>query len=121
MIKELAKLLTEFSVVNHTCCFLHVVNLVAKSLIRQFNIPKKAGDQELSDDDHELYEVAKNVNLEATATAAHDNEQGDDDEGENDNTEGWIDEQDELTAKEHQQLLASTRPFKLALAKVSPQ
>ena len=56
----------------------------------------------------ELYEVAKNVDLEATATAACDNEKGDNDEGEDDNTEGWIDKQDELTAKEHQQLLAST-------------
>ena len=60
----------------------------SKILNLTIDIPKKAGDQELSDDDHKLYKVAENVDLEATATAAHDNEQGDNDESEDDNIEG---------------------------------
>jgi hypothetical protein len=41
MITELAKILPSFSEVGHTQCFLHIVNLVAKSIIRQFDIQKK--------------------------------------------------------------------------------
>ena len=109
----------EFSVVNHTCCFLHIINLVAKSLIRQFDVPKKIPNEQPDDADHELYDVAENLDFEETkATATHGNEQEEDD-NDNDNIEGWVDEQDKLTAEEHEQLHASTRPFKLALAKVS--
>ncbi|KAF8156433.1 hypothetical protein BJ912DRAFT_831093, partial [Pholiota molesta] len=36
----IAKLPPEFSAVNQTLCFLHVVNLTAHSLVRQFNVPK---------------------------------------------------------------------------------
>jgi len=35
---------------THTWCFLHTVNLVAKSLIREFNVKKKDTDKALADD-----------------------------------------------------------------------
>ncbi|KAF8961228.1 hypothetical protein BDZ97DRAFT_1599153, partial [Flammula alnicola] len=37
MISELEDLLPEFSAANHTCCFLHVNNLVARTLVKQFD------------------------------------------------------------------------------------
>jgi hypothetical protein len=41
MIKELANLLEDFSrAANQTSCFLHILNLVVKSIIKQFDLPK---------------------------------------------------------------------------------
>ncbi|KAF9543542.1 hypothetical protein CPC08DRAFT_649847, partial [Agrocybe pediades] len=40
MIEELDELLPGFSSTNHVRCFLHVNNLVARTLVRQFDIPK---------------------------------------------------------------------------------
>jgi len=40
MVAELEDLVPGFSRVNHTRCFLHVNNLVARTLVRQFDIPK---------------------------------------------------------------------------------
>ncbi|KAF8961706.1 hypothetical protein BDZ97DRAFT_1611099, partial [Flammula alnicola] len=37
MISELEILLPDFSAVNHTRCFLHVNNLVARTLVKQFD------------------------------------------------------------------------------------
>ncbi|KIK76677.1 hypothetical protein PAXRUDRAFT_169130, partial [Paxillus rubicundulus Ve08.2h10] len=43
MIRELEDMVPSFSSsASHTRCFLHVVNLVAKSLIRQFDVTKDA-------------------------------------------------------------------------------
>jgi hypothetical protein len=120
MIKKLVKLLTGFSVINHMHCFLHVVNLVAKSLIQQFDLPKKIRNEQLGDADRELYDVTENLVLDKTkATAAHGDKQGEDEESDDDDLEGWIDKQEELMAKERKQLHVSTRPFKLTLANVS--
>ncbi|KAA1479953.1 hypothetical protein DENSPDRAFT_744231, partial [Dentipellis sp. KUC8613] len=49
MIDELADIVDEFpGPVARTRCFAHVVNLVAKSLLRQFDVPKTKADAELS-------------------------------------------------------------------------
>jgi hypothetical protein len=65
MVSELAKKVPNFSVVNHTRCFLHIVNLCAKSIIKQFDIPKKKEDEHLDDTAKELH----NLNMSA---ADHD-------------------------------------------------
>jgi len=41
MIEQLAKILSDFSKVNHTWCFLHIMNLCTKSIIRQFDVQKR--------------------------------------------------------------------------------
>ncbi|KAG1747816.1 uncharacterized protein EDB91DRAFT_1048098, partial [Suillus paluster] len=42
MTAELADLVAHFGGESAwTCCFLHVVNLIAKSLIKEFDLPKK--------------------------------------------------------------------------------
>ncbi|KAF8238492.1 hypothetical protein L208DRAFT_1241639 [Tricholoma matsutake] len=41
IIAELAKILPSFSKVRQTQCFLHIVNLIEKLVIRQFDIQKK--------------------------------------------------------------------------------
>jgi hypothetical protein len=49
MIAELAEILPNFYDIAHTQCFLHVVNLVAKSVIKQFDIPKRQDNDHLDE------------------------------------------------------------------------
>jgi hypothetical protein len=46
MIEELQDLVAALpGEAGQTCCFTHIINLIAKSVIKQFDIPKKAGDE----------------------------------------------------------------------------
>lgn len=45
MVKHLATLVENFpGAANQTRCFTHILNLVAKSILRQFDVAKKAAD-----------------------------------------------------------------------------
>lgn len=66
---------------NHTCCFLHTINLVAKSLLWEFNTPKKGNDED------ELDELTKNINLKELQTWEDPNKGPENDN----NDDGWID------------------------------
>lgn len=74
MISKLAKILPDFSQVNHTRCFLHIVNLCTKSIIKQFDILKKKEDEHLDEavhelqDDNELQGLAGDQELEEQQT-----------------------------------------------------
>jgi hypothetical protein len=46
MITELDHMLTKFLPVNCTCCFAHILNLVAKSLLKQFDVKHKKKDND---------------------------------------------------------------------------
>jgi hypothetical protein len=56
MISELTKLIPGFpGDANRMCCFMHILNLVAKSILRQFDLPKgqtydalRAAEEELA-------------------------------------------------------------------------
>jgi hypothetical protein len=131
MIAELVKILPDFSQVNHTRCFLHIVNLCAKSIIKQFDVPKKKEDEhldeavrELQDDNDELQDLAGDQELEEQQTvdtiAQHQiNGQDGEEEEEDDGIEGWIDEMELLSPAERAGLEESIRPVKLVLVKVS--
>lgn len=42
MIAEMANILEDFpGAANQTRCFLHILNLTAKSILRQFEVPRK--------------------------------------------------------------------------------
>jgi hypothetical protein len=42
MIDPLAEMLDEYpGPANHTCCFMHILNIVAKCIMKQFDAPKK--------------------------------------------------------------------------------
>jgi hypothetical protein len=115
MIAELSDLIDDFpGSANQTRCFLHILNLVVKSIIRQFDLPeskKKSGDDGSdnggngSDDGddgldwetEELLKLAGNIDLEEQITADAGDET---DTTEDDNDEGWVDEQKELTKEE---------------------
>ena len=121
MIAELANLIDDFpGPANQTRCFLHVLNLVVKSIIRQFDVPKSKNPS--SDDNEgmdqatkELLKLAGDINLEEEITAKAGNEG---DAVDDDNTEGWIDEHEEMTQDELDELVESIKPMRLLLTKV---
>jgi hypothetical protein len=115
MIEKLAELVPTFpGKANQTRCFLHIINLVAKSVIRQFDVEKGKADDALRLDEAELElrELAEGIDLEDLET------QGDQDDDDDDD-DGWVDERNALSITDREALDASVRPVKLVLVKVN--
>ena len=123
MIEQLAKILPDFSEVNRTRCFLHIVNLCTKSIIRQFDVQKKDTD-EPDDTEHELQDLAEEIDLEEQQAAellqqhAIDSKANSSTENDDDDTNGWVDEMAVLSLAEQKELHEEIRPVKLVLVKV---
>jgi hypothetical protein len=123
MIEELANLVDDFpGPANQTRCFLHILNLVVKSIIRQFDVPISKKNQENEEDDEsmdeatkELLKLASEIDLEEEMIASAGDEG---DATEDDDAEGWIDEHEEMTKEELLELAESVRPVRLLLTKV---
>jgi hypothetical protein len=123
MIEELAHLVDDFpGPANQTRCFLHILNLVVKSIIRQFDVPasKKRLDGEEDDENmdeatKELLKLAGEIDVEEEITVSAGDEG---DATEEDDAEGWVDEHEEMTEDELLDLAASVRPVRLLLTKV---
>jgi hypothetical protein len=114
MIEELANLLDDFQgPANQTRCFLHILNLVVKSIIRQFDLAKskKASGDDDEDDPAldaataKLLKLAGDIELEEQITAS-----AGDDKAADDDKEGWIDEHEDMTEDELKELAASMQP-----------
>ena len=100
MMEELEMELPNFSgQATRVRCFLHVTNLVAKTLIKQFDLPKHMA---VAMDDEEIPE-ADDIQF----------------EGDVDNTDGWVDELAELSPRERQELDVHVKPLRNMLVKVS--
>lgn len=126
MIAELAKILPNFSEVGHTRCFLHIVNLVAKSVIRQFDVQKKRDDEHLDEAEQELRDLAGDVDLENQQAEELMEEcqisgEIDAEDESDDDVEGWVDEMMLLSPSERERVEADIRPVKLVLVKVRCQ
>ena len=123
MIAELEDLLPGFSKVNHIRCFLHINNLVGRTLVRQFDVPNAPrptpGDVDY-DPDHELRQLAGDINLEDLQTREallEDAVTGEIDM--DDNIDGWVDEMAALSQAEREVLQDSLRPVRMLLVKVN--
>jgi hypothetical protein len=122
MIQELVELLQDFGgEANHTRCFLHIINLVAKMLIKQFDVPCKKADaaldeaeQELED---ELQELAEGMELEEMITIA-ENAAGDRDDDENDDIDDVVADLNVLMEEDGGRLGKHVQPIRLVLVKV---
>lgn len=113
MIAELADIVEEFlGAENQTRCFLHILNLVVKSIIRQFDLPKKVADDLLDEAQDELYNLGRNLE---ELISQQDGMMDDED----DSDEGWVDEREEMLAAERKDLDESVRPLRLMLTKVT--
>ena len=117
MIHELSELVLTFGgAVSQTCCFLHVVNLIAKLLIPQFNVSKGFGDAVVGGgQDDEYGEAGFDENNDIASEKEAD---------QNvvingiDNDNGWIDEVDLLSPEERKELDDAIQPVKTLLVKV---
>jgi hypothetical protein len=115
MVDKLASMLPSFpGTTNHTRCFLHTVNLVAKSLIREFDTTKKDADKALEEDTEDTSDTELSADTDNATVVA---EYGDSVDGDND--EGWVDEVGLLSDRERNELEREIRPVKLVLVKVS--
>lgn len=112
MIEELANLLNNFpGAANQTRCFTHILNLVVKSILAQFELPK--GKANIAD---KILKLAEGLELEEEISAK-EGEEGE--EGDDDNVEGWIDEREEMNEQQLEALEARVEPIRLLLIKVS--
>jgi hypothetical protein len=118
MVRELSNKVPAFGgVTSHTRCFLHTVNLIAKSLIREFDVKKQDADQELanggsSEDSDWLDELS-------IAEEGDDSTTGAESLADDDDESGWVNEVELLADDERDALERDIRPVKLALVKVS--
>lgn len=119
MIEELALLIDHFpGDANHTRCFLHIINLVAKSVLRQFKPPKSKVKEPLSDAAQALASLSEE--LESSTGDPNKEHGGDDVDGDHDDDDddGLPDERAELSEEEIAELEEDIQPVRLVLAKV---
>jgi hypothetical protein len=61
--------LLAYSSVNRTRCFNHILNLVGKALLKQFDVKKKGDDINLSNEEKALLELAEGLDQEELTMA----------------------------------------------------
>ncbi|KDR67829.1 hypothetical protein GALMADRAFT_146839 [Galerina marginata CBS 339.88] len=120
MIEELAKSLEAFpGAANLVSCSLHIVNLVAKGVLHQFEPPKskKQGNDLFAEGAAEL--AALSINLEDDGGQLDDKVEDDvDDAVEDDDVEGLDETRDGMSADEIKELKKEVKPVQLVLAKL---
>ena len=125
MLEHLENFLLGFSSSNHAWHFAHILNLVAKSFLKQFEVDKKSeAYKDLSDKDVKLLDLKEDIELEELTTGQEteeidDEDSGDREEYKEDDLDDWVDEVSALTPDERETLEDDIRPIKMALVKVS--
>ncbi|KAG1846707.1 hypothetical protein C8R48DRAFT_616145 [Suillus tomentosus] len=90
---------------------------MAISLIREFDIPKHKTAESLDSTEQDLQDIAGDIDIEDEATIVA-NGDGDPSADDADNTEGWIDEVNELDDFDRDALEENIRPIKWVLVKL---
>ena len=120
MVDELVDRVPQFGgAASRTRCFLHIINLVAKSIIHQFDV-KKTDLDEVFDGDTPKIQGSNEHTIEGEEKELTDSKDHEElqDGVLKDNNDGWIDKVELLSEEEHNTLEAMIQPVKLALAKV---
>ncbi|TFY67078.1 hypothetical protein EVJ58_g1873 [Rhodofomes roseus] len=120
MIDELDELIDDFRGQRaRVRCFDHILNLVVKTLLKQFDTTRRRRNG--NDDGLDAAEAALQELTEGMADIEDDDDVDEWDldavDLEDDDVDGWVDEQQNMTAEEVAELDATTRPVKLVLAK----
>ena len=68
---------------------LHIVNLIAKSLLKQFDVPKKSANAALNNTERKLINLAVGIDIKEMATIAKQGAGSDSED--NNNVVGWVD------------------------------
>jgi hypothetical protein len=90
---------------NHVHCFMHILNLVVKSIMHQFDVPRKRSDI-IDKSTHNDIEVK-----ELKTKTENEDYQEETEEAYSDNDKGWIDEQDNMAEKDLDDLDNSVQPI----------
>src|SRR5712671_2365993 len=118
MIEELAIQLNDFpGSASHVRCFTHILNLVVKSIMHQFDVPDKKMGDVADEATWELHRLAGNIEREELMSQSGIEQQGD--VGSKDNVEGWVDERTEMDTEELTALDNAVQPVRFLLTKVS--
>jgi hypothetical protein len=113
MIEEIAKGIPEFpGSANQTRCFLHIVNLVAKSVLRQFELPKTKGNDALTEAAQELAALSSDLEHDEEEDLAVDG----DSEDEDDDEDGLQDGREGMSDAEIARLEKSVQPVRLVFS-----
>jgi hypothetical protein len=122
MIDKLARRLVEYpGAPNCARCFTHILNLVVKSMMHQFDVPKKRWDAKTNERTDELLDLAGDIEAEELETQ-HEQEDSQDGKEEglsHNNDEGWVDEREDMTEEDKEELEDSVWPIHVLLTKVS--
>ena len=119
MISELPGFVKDFpGPANQTRCFAHILNLVVKSILHQFDLPKTKSAAPLDDGSKELLSLAGNVEDEEDVLSREGEGGVDTDEPEDDNVEGWVDERHAMDDDDVDELERSVKPVRVLLTKV---
>lgn len=102
---------------NRVRCFGHVINLVGKSMLKLFDVPKMAHGAEFSEAEKELLDVAAGLDLDDHRLQMEDCRSGIDEDGD-DVEEAAVAELASMGDDERRQLEGDIMPIRLVLAKV---
>jgi hypothetical protein len=133
MVEHLLTLVEDFpGAANQTRCFTHILNLVAKSILHQFEARKKPDDDEPKDDDEatkafaalarelELEDHSGDLGCLAEDSGERPGLDGEDLDNEaEDDEEGLCDERDGMSEEEEAELEENLVPIRLMLTKVN--
>ena len=122
MIRHLEVLIDEFrGRKSQTRCFAHILNLIAKSILQQFDIPRA----QVNNDDATvaLIELAGNIEFEEEEMDEYGDNDNDDDNSDDqeevmENTDDWVNEREAMTMEQLAELDKSVQPVRWMLVKV---
>lgn len=119
MITQLSAQLDDFpGASNQTRCFLHILNLTAKAIISQFDIPKAKNGVVMDQAAQALASLAEGLDLEEQDAYGDQLEELEDDEADDKPLDRWVDPRDGLTDEERKQIDLNIRPVQTTLTKV---
>ena len=120
IVNKLAKALPDWTISKCTHCFAHIINLIAKLLLKQFDIIKKPADsaEDKSAKDNELHKLAASLNSEEQQTLEESDRDDNDNMPGNDNKMGWVDELADMDDEDDEDLLKCIKPISQVLVKV---
>jgi hypothetical protein len=119
MIDKMEEMMEEFpGAASRTRCFDHILNLVAKTVIKCFDSPRKKAGEDIGNAEKELLELAGDADWEESYMEGLEKEGLDKEGTEEDNLEGWLNEEEFLSRDEYKTLKHDTLPIRAVLTKV---